>query len=220
MFDAAERERLSKQLRRGLETLKLPLDSAACDKYIDHIALLNKWNQAYNLTSVRTPREMITRHVLDSLSVVWFVHGPKVLDMGTGAGFPGIPIAIACQDLEVALVDSSAKKIDFVRHVIANLGLQNVKVVHRRVNGNELKNKFETILCRAFGPLGLVAELGAPLLQPEGAILAMKGKFPESEIGELPSSFNCQVHKLAVPELEESRHLIVIKQLSVTIKQN
>lgn len=213
MLDAEELERLSKQLRKGLEDLELPLDDDAHDKCLKHIQLLAKWNQAYNLTSVRIPREMITRHVLDSLSVAWFVQGPNVLDIGTGAGFPGIPIAIVCQDSDFVLTDSSAKKIDFVRHVIAKLGLQNTQIVHKHVDGSGLEKKFETILCRALGPLGLVAKLGAPLLQPGGAILAMKGKFPETEINNLPSSFNCQVHKLTVPELEESRHLVVIKQL-------
>lgn len=178
-------------------------------KLISFIALLSKWNRAYNLTAIRDPKEMLIRHVFDSLTTIAHLHGSKIIDVGTGPGIPGIPLAIACPALDFVLLDSNGKKIRFVRQAIAELGLDNVTAFQHRVETFTEVGDFDSVLTRAFSDLPDIYAKTKHLLSDNGMILAMKGKIPNEELKNFSS--HVTVLTLKVPYLDEQRHLLCIK---------
>jgi 16S rRNA (guanine527-N7)-methyltransferase len=200
------------QLAAGVAALGLLLPEGAEAKLLAYLTLLEKWNRVYNLTAVRDAERMVSHHLLDSLAAVPSFKGRTVLDVGSGGGLPGIPLAIARPELQVTLIDSIAKKTAFLLQAKAELGLVNVQVVTSRVEDFRPEAKFDVITSRAFSDLKVFVELTRHLLVPGGHWLAMKGVLPHEEIVLLPDWVKVSAnHALAVPGLEASRHLIVLE---------
>ena len=200
------------KLGEGCRALGLDLPREQLNLMVLHLELLSKWNKRLNLTAVDSPHDMLIHHLLDSLSVVPMIKGERVLDVGTGAGFPGFPIALARPKLCVTLLDSRGKRVEFLRHVKIKTAATNVSVVQSRVEDFRADEKFDTLVARAFSSLNtLVTQTRA--LQGEGIrILAMKGKIPDEEISDLPEEMEkrVRIHKLEVPFLDADRHLVTI----------
>jgi 16S rRNA (guanine527-N7)-methyltransferase len=175
---------------------------------IDELA---SWNRRYNLTAIRTPAAMLTHHVLDSLAVQPDLHGTSVADVGTGAGFPGLPLAVVNPQRHFTLIDSTAKKIHFVTHVAALLGLSNVSAVHARAEALAPEVPFDTVMARALAPLPKMLATVAPLCGRETHVLAMKGRWPKAELAALPPGWRVTgSRELAVPGLDAARCVIVL----------
>jgi 16S rRNA (guanine527-N7)-methyltransferase len=202
------------ELEAGLEALGL--DRALAEPLLAYLALLLRWNAAYNLTAIRDPREMVAKHLLDSLAMhgataPLAAAGGSLADLGTGAGFPGIPLAIAQPGLRVALVESNGKKARFLREAIRTLGLGNATAVESRIEAHDAPAAFDAITARALATLPLILELGGHLLKPGGVLLAMKGVVPADEIAALPAGWEVRdIRPLAVPGLGAERHLVVV----------
>ncbi|NUR23710.1 16S rRNA (guanine(527)-N(7))-methyltransferase RsmG [Frateuria sp.] len=205
------RHALHHQLEQGLAGLGLTLPPGAVERLLDYQALLERWNGTYNLTAVRDPAEMVTRHLLDSLAILPYVEGASLADLGTGPGLPGIPLAIAAPGREVLLVDSNGKKVRFLREAIRALGLAGVRALQSRVE--EVQGRFDCVTARAFASLPDMLAWGGHLLAPAGRWLAMKGRPPAEEIAALPSGFVVEaVHPLQVPGLDAERSLVAIRR--------
>lgn len=201
---------LHERLSAGLIRLDLALDAAQIRDLLAFLALLRKWGETYNLTAIRESLAMVDRHLLDSLAVAPFLAGEAVLDVGTGAGLPGIPLAIALRQKRFVLLDSSAKKIRFVKQVILTLGLKNVQAEAMRVEEYVPAQGFDVVLARAFAGLDVMQTLTRRLLRPGGRLLALKGRLPVDEMARLQQAETLRVHPLSVPGLEAERHLIEI----------
>ena len=203
-------EVLAERLTQGISVLHMGLNTAQCAKLIDYVHLLIKWNQVYNLTAIRDPLDMITRHILDSLAVVPLIKGPRVLDVGTGAGLPGIPLAIALPQFKFVLLDSVAKKTRFLVQAIGELKLNNVTVETQRVEKYQTQELFDTVISRAFSSLAeYIAVAGHLSRRNDGVLLAMKGRYPQNELAVLPPGYQLKgVERLIVPDLNEERHVV------------
>ena len=201
---------LRAELHDGL--VALALDPALAPPLLAYLALLERWNRTYNLTAIRDRREMIAKHVLDSLAMHPFVRGiGSLADLGTGAGLPGIPLALALPDLRVTLVESSGKKARFLREATRTLGIANARVAETRIEALDEAGRYDAITARALATLPLILELGGHLLKPGGQLLAMKGARPDDEIAALPPGWRLEsVHPLTVPGLVAERHLLVV----------
>jgi len=172
---------------------------------------LAHWNRRFNLTGITDLESMVSHHVLDSLAVHRHLHGATIADVGTGAGFPGLPLALANPERRFSLIDSNGKKIRFVSHAVRTLGLMNVEALHARVEALRPERPFDTVLARAFAPLSELLEVVAPLCGSETRVLAMKGKWPHGELDALPPRWRvADSHTLSVPGLAEARCLIVL----------
>jgi 16S rRNA (guanine527-N7)-methyltransferase len=203
---------IEQQLQAGIAALGLGLPDGAEAKLLAYLALLEKWNRVYNLTAVREADRMVSHHLLDSLAAVPFFQTGTVLDVGSGGGLPGIPLAITRPDLQVTLIDSIAKKTAFLLQAKAELGLANLSVVTGRVEAYRLAAGFDAITSRAFADLKEFVTLTRHLLKPTGCWLAMKGLMPHEEIASLPDWVKVSAdHALAVPGLDAVRHLIVLE---------
>ncbi len=203
---------LHDRLCAGLAELGLGLDTVTKQRLLDYIALLHKWNRVYNLTAVREPQKMLYQHVLDSLAVLPYIKGPRLLDVGSGAGLPGIPLAIARPDLSVTLLDSNHKKTTFLRQACIELALTNVAVVCDRVESWQPDAGFDQVISRAFSDLGEFVRLAGHLCAPGGTLIGMKGLYPYEELANLPTGTVAeQVISLNVPGLEAQRHLVLLK---------
>jgi len=210
----SRRGELEEQLESGLAALSLALSREARAKLLQHLELLEKWNRVHNLTAIRDKAKAVSVHLLDSLSVLPYLPGKRLLDAGTGAGFPGIPIALARPDLQVDLLDSSHKKCAFLRQVIAELRLRNANAVCERLESWRPARKFDCIVSRALAEIAELIALSAHLLAPGGVIAAMKGVHPFEEIERMPPDFRVrQVHALSVPGLGAERHLVLIERV-------
>lgn len=203
-------EDLRAELDAGLRALAL--DPALAAPLLAYLALLARWNRAYNLTAVRDPRAMVRLHLLDSLAMHPFVRDVDALaDLGSGAGLPGIPLAMAVPRLQVALVESSGKKARFLREAVRTLRLDNVRVAESRAEALDEPAAFDAITARALATLADILAVGAHLLAPGGRLLAMKGARPDAEIAALPAGWRIEaVHPLRVPGLAAERHLVVV----------
>ena len=212
MAKSSDPAQLQAALAQGLAPLDLKLADATQTQLVQFVALLAKWNRAYNLTAVREPAAMISRHLLDSLAVLPHLHGPRVLDVGSGAGLPGIPLALARPDWQFTLLDSNGKKTRFITQAVTELGLANVTVVQSRVEDYQDASGFDTVITRAFAAVAAVVTATARLCAPQGQLLLMKGVYPEQELAELPSAYELQsAVRVQVPGLDAERHLLVIR---------
>lgn len=202
-------------LKTGLKKLNIELDDGKIELLLAYHALLVKWNKAYNLTAVRDPEEMIRRHLLDSLSIIPHVDGQRILDVGTGPGLPGIPLAICFPEKELVLLDSNGKKTRFLTQAKIELKLTNMTPVQSRIESFETDG-FDSITSRAFATLKDMVDGSIHLLKPEGNFYAMKGLYPTDEIGELDSrTAVVDCFPLHVPGEEAERHLVKIKKSAV-----
>lgn len=211
MTAVPRQEGLDAPLERGLGELRLDLPQEVRAKLVRYVQLLDKWNHTYNLTAVREPAQMITRHILDSLAVLPFVNGPRVIDVGTGAGLPGIPLALARPDWHVALLDSNAKKTQFVTQAIAELGIPNAEVVRERVERHQPESPFDTVVSRAFASLAEMLQGTGHLAAKGGRWVAMKGVYPQEEIAAVPPEYHVQkIEAVQVPGLDAARHVVIV----------
>ncbi|RUO30917.1 16S rRNA (guanine(527)-N(7))-methyltransferase RsmG [Aliidiomarina sedimenti] len=210
MSDAAQ---LAQKLQQLLAKTSLAVSEAQQNQLVQLVLLLNKWNQAYNLTSVRDPQAMLIRHIMDSVVVSPYLQGERIVDVGTGPGLPGLPLAILNPDKEFVLVDSLGKRINFIRQVVHQLGLKNVTAVHSRVENYEPDQGFSSVISRAFASLADMLSWCHHLPSAEGSFIALKGQLDEDELTAVPAEFTVESKvRLNVPELEAERHLVVIRQ--------
>jgi 16S rRNA (guanine527-N7)-methyltransferase len=200
-------------LQQGLKQTDLLVTEAQQQQLCEYITLLDRWNKTYNLTAVRDPLEMITKHLLDSLVISPHLCGERILDMATGPGIPGIPLAIINPQRSFTLLDSNSKKIRFVRQAAMELGLNNVKAIHSRIEQLQPEISYDSITARAFTALPNMVKLSGHLLNEENCLLAMKALPPTEEIKQLQDSgYSVEINHLSVPLLEGERCLIAIRK--------
>jgi 16S rRNA (guanine527-N7)-methyltransferase len=205
----AERELLA----AGVRDIGIPLDSAGGEALLRLVDELELGNGQFNLTAIRDRPSMLRKHVLDSLTLQPFLRGVRVADIGTGAGFPGLPLAIVNPQRRFTLVEATGKKARFVVETAERLGVDNVQVVHSRAESYRPFELFDTVVARALSSLADFAAFAGHLCAPDGRLLAMKGKRPDEEISALPKSFRVlAVHRLKVPGLDDERHLVEFSQ--------
>ena len=201
------------QLQTGAPQLGLRLTDAQLETLLAYVALLRKWNRVYNLTSVDEPAETVPRHLLDSLAMVPYIDGPRILDLGTGAGLPGIPLAIVLPQWRWTLLDSSQKKIRFVLQALVELHIANGAAVAMRVQEFSAAEQFSTIITRAVAVIPELLDLAGHLIAPGGRFVFMKASVAEQEIADLPAGFAVrEVARLTVPYLAAERHAVVIEK--------
>ena len=201
-------EACRKILVSGLQSLNLSQAEVKIEQLLGFIKLIEKWNKAYNLTAIRNREDMVRLHVLDSLAIVSFIEGKRVIDIGTGAGLPGIPLAIYLPEIEFTLLDSNAKKTRFVQQAILELKLKNVSVCHNRVEHYHPEKSFDTVITRAFASLSDIVDLTAHLLSKDGVLLAMKGQAPVVPKLELAKT---ELYPVNVPGITAERCLVRIQ---------
>ena len=200
-------------LEAGMQQMEVEYSSEQRDMLLAYLQLLMTWNKAYNLTAIRDPGEMIRLHLLDSLAVLPQISGKRLIDVGTGAGLPGIPLAIMCPERDFTLLDSNGKKTRFLFQARCDLGLSNLKEINSRVENHRPEVPYDAVLSRAFTSVADMVKKCSHLLSPEGLFLAMKGKFPQSELSEVGKDYKVNAsHTLQVPGVDGERHLIVISR--------
>jgi len=200
-------------LEAGMQQMEVEYSSEQRDMLLAYLQLLMTWNRAYNLTAIRDPGEMIKLHLLDSLAVLPHLSGKRLIDVGTGAGLPGIPLAIMCPERDFTLLDSNGKKTRFLFQARCDLGLSNLKEINSRVESHRPEVPYDAVLSRAFTSVADMVNKCSHLLSPEGLFLAMKGKFPQSELSEVGKDYKVNAsHTLQVPGVDGERHLIVISR--------
>jgi 16S rRNA (guanine527-N7)-methyltransferase len=202
---------VSARLAAGVEALGLRLAPAQLGALARLLAELAEWNARFNLTAIRDPLEAVDKHALDSLAVLPFLRGLSIADVGSGAGFPGLPLAIADPDRRFCLIESTGKKVRFLRHAVERLELPNVEVVQARAESYRPERPYDAVIARALGSLADFVRVAGHLAAREGRLLAMKGKRPEAEIRDLPAGWRVlAVHPVAVPGLDAERCLVEI----------
>lgn len=196
----------------GSAALGVPLTTTQAQALQRLLDELERWNQSYNLTAIKSREEMLTHHLLDSLAVAPFVHGERVIDVGTGAGFPGLPLAIVQPERQFVLLDSNGKKVRFVAHAARSLQLSNVQPVHARAESHEDPLGFDCVVARAFAPLSELIPLVTGLCSPQTRVLAMKGRRDPRDREALAEGWSIEAdHELLVPGLHEARHVLVLR---------
>jgi len=204
---------LAVKLRAGIAEMGLDVSAIHQQKLLEYVALIEKWNAVHNITAIRNPLDMVTLHILDSLSVMPYIKCKQLLDVGAGAGLPSIVLAICIPDLQVTAVDTVQKKVSFMRQVKAQLKLNNLTVVHARIEHFKPVGKFDVIISRAFSEIGLLIKLTKHLLVDDGSWYAMKGTIPLQEL-EKAKIVPSEIIELSVTGLEAERHLVVIEKLN------
>lgn len=206
---------LTQDLSTLIAKTQLVVSQEKIEQLILYVELLNKWNKAYNLTSVRNPQDMLVKHIMDSLMVGNVLTGKNFIDVGTGPGLPGIPLAILYPERNFVLLDSLGKRITFLRQVVFQLKLSNVTPVKSRVEDFQGEEKFDGVLSRAFSSLNDMVSWCQHLISKEkGRFFALKGQYPHDEIAQLPSSIELLTsHEIKVPDLVGERHVLVLKKL-------
>lgn len=209
-------ETLAESLSVGLAELGGPgLTEQQQATLLGYLALLQRWNRTYNLTAIKEPGRMITGHLLDSLAILPWVGEGRLLDAGTGAGLPGVPLAVASPRLDVTLLDSAGKKIRFLNHVRRELQLGNMTPVQERLESFMPELGFDVVVSRAFADLASFSRAAVHLLGPTTRLLAMKGRYPDAELRELPDGVRVQsVEELSVPGLQQERHLVIMSVIA------
>jgi len=201
------------QLAQGISEINLKINEEQQSRLLQYLMLMEKWNQVYNLTAIRELPKMVSAHLLDSLCVIPFLSGEGMLDVGSGAGLPGIPIALAQPSRNVTLLDSNHKKAAFLRQAVTELSLNNASVVCERVDSWRAPREFDVIISRAFSDLGEFVSLTGRLLAPGGVLAAMKGLYPFEELERVPAGYRVkEVKALKVPGLDAERHLVLIER--------
>lgn len=196
-------------LKAGAHAMGVPLTDVQLDQLVTLVAELVEWNGRFNLTAIREPDDIVRKHLLDSLSIQPWLRGRRIADIGTGPGFPGLPLAVINPGREFALVDSTGKKIRFVEHAIARLGLANATAVNARAEAWKPPRPFDTVVARALGKVRDFIRVAGHLAAPGGRLLAMKGRYPEVELEALPAGWRVVgVHRLAVPGLDADRCVV------------
>jgi 16S rRNA (guanine527-N7)-methyltransferase len=204
---------LAKELKCGSVALGITLSDGQQRMLLDYLELLLKWNKAYNLTAIRAADQMVCKHLLDSLAIARYCSGQRLIDVGTGAGLPGIPLAIIFPERDFHLLDSNGKKTRFLFQVKTTLGLDNITVHHARVESFAPAELFDVVLSRAFASLLDMVSSCRHLLRDSGSFLAMKGSYPEQELAAVQGQASVQsVHSITVPGLDEQRHLVAMTQ--------
>lgn len=200
-------------LQSGADELGIDLTDNMQRQLLEHVELLARWNLRLNLTAITSPRQMVIQHILDSLAIASNLSGRTILDVGSGGGYPGIPLAVIFPHRQFTLLDSRGKRIEFLRHVIGKTGLSNTSTVKTRVEDYQPKQKFDTLVCRAFSSLEDMLRRTQGLQHPTSRLLAMKGKYPAEEISVLPNTLQrrLKVESIEVPFLDAKRHLVVIE---------
>jgi len=202
---------LHEALQRGLERMRIEVTDDQCEALADYVSLLVKWNRVINLTAVRDPQQMVSRHILDSLSVHEHVDGDSLIDVGAGAGLPGIPLAILKPHMNVTLIDKVAKKTRFIQQASNELKLKNVKALHSRVE--EVLLQADLVIARAFAPPEKLAQLALHLLPPGGRLLAMMGQMPDLAVLEKISGFSLiKTSKLTIPDETAERNIVILQR--------
>jgi 16S rRNA (guanine527-N7)-methyltransferase len=201
----------------GAATLQVPLRSGDAARLVWLVEELLHWNRAYNLTALQDPEAILTHHILDSLSAHADLSGARVADVGTGGGFPGLPLALANPSRQFTLIDSSAKKLRFVAHAAHGLGLGNVRVEHARVETLRPPQSYDSVIARAFAPLPVMLQLLRPLCAPATRVIAMKGRWPEKgSSADLPPGWQLlQLRRGEVPGLDAERHILSLQRLRI-----
>ena len=201
---------LAKLLSRGLTALGIDATAQQQEQLLAYLGLMQKWNKAYNLTAIRDPQQMLVRHLLDSIAIVPHINSDELIDVGSGGGLPGIPLAILFPEQPITTLDSNSKKTRFQNQVRIELGLNNLEVIHGRVEAVE-DRQFAQVISRAFASIVDMVTLSHALLAEKGVFLAMKGRYPDAELAELPPQYVLQQsYELHVPGLDEERHLLVL----------
>jgi 16S rRNA (guanine527-N7)-methyltransferase len=204
---------LATGLERGVRALGLELAPAAQAKLLEYLALIDKWNRVYNLTAVRDRQQMLVQHLLDSLAVVPHFNGASLADVGSGAGLPGIPIALARPQIVVTLIEASHKKAAFLKQAAIELALANVEVVNARVETLDAAQRFDVVISRAFSDLPEFVALAGGLCAENGVLAAMKGVYPHEELAQLPAPYRVRATvPLAVPGIDGERHLVLVER--------
>lgn len=205
-------QQLESLLSQGLTALGLALPPDVQQQLLHFIRLLAKWNRAYNLTAIRDPAEMVTKHLLDSLAILPFLQPGEIIDVGTGPGLPGIPLALARPDDRFTLLDSNSKKTRFVTQAVMELGIGNVTVVQSRAEAYKPAHPYDVVIARAFAAISELLEWVQHLCRSGSRIIAMKGQYPEGELEGWPAGFQCEsVEKISIPGLQAERHVVLIR---------
>ena len=207
----SNRDALLQDLECGLTLLNIIINQQVKLKLVDYLIFMEKWNQIHNLTAIRDPKLMVSTHLLDSLSVIPHIPSGILLDVGTGAGMPGIPLALTNPELQITLIESSQKRVAFLRQVASDLQIPNIKIVCEKVEMWKPNERFACIISRAFAEISKFVVSSGHLLAEDGVIAAMKGRFPQAEIESLPAGYRVnKIIELVVPGLNAERHLILI----------
>jgi len=204
-----EQQQIEDVLGLGFQALQLNLP---LEGFVQYLQLLHKWNHAYNLTAVRDQKTMVSRHLLDSLAIIPWIKGFRLIDVGSGAGLPGIPLALAMPERQIALIDSNGKKIRFLQEVCRVLSLTNVEVIQTRVENYHPSQGFDTVISRAFSELDQMVHWTRHLIAPEGIWLAMKGRYPENELTKL--QYPSRVEPYRVMGIDGERCCVIIDNRS------
>jgi len=202
-------------LRQGLPELGIPADEELVAAFAGFLRLLAEWNGKFNLTGIREPEAMVSLHILDSLTARPFLHGERIVDVGCGAGLPGLPLALvdrrAAPARDFTLVDGTLKKIRFVQQAIADLGLANAEALHTRIEDHKPVPLYDTVICRALSSLPDFIRRAGPVVAPGGQLLAMKGKLPADEIAALPKGWRAAaVTPVKIPGVDAERHIVQV----------
>lgn len=199
-------------LKKALKQNHIKASDDQCAQFATYLTLMRTWNKVFNLTAITDPTEMVYLHIIDSLMMLPFLQGTMCLDVGSGAGLPGIPLAIMQPERQWTLVDKNNKKTTFMTQAIAELGLKNARAVHVRSEAYQPDEKFDSILSRAFGSLALFIETTEKLLNPDGLLLAMKGKYPHDELAAIPSHFEAaQISQISLKGITIDRHVVCLR---------
>ena len=208
----SQEQQLELQLHQGVAALGIAIPADVQTQLLRFIQLLLKWNKAYNLTAIRDPAEMVTKHLLDSLAMLPFLQDGEIIDIGTGPGLPGIPLSLVRKNQPFTLLDSNSKKTRFVTQAVMELGIRNVTVVQSRAESFQPAHPYDVVIARAFAGIKDLLERVQHLCAPGARVIAMKGQFPEGEMDDWPAGFSCEsVEKISIPGMQAERHVVLIR---------